>query len=300
MKPNLKRVLFFTILLFQINVFSKSIAEEFNQKIDSLEVLKAKINLADDTTKVFLNSVFKSQFLELLQNENSLTFDFKNLKSVSVLSGPNNQFRIYTWVLELGEDTYDYFGFTQYLINAKKSKIQITELFNDPILNKLEQSIISPKNWLGALYYEIVPNPVKTEKKFLILGWDGNNAVSTKKIIEVLSFSSKGEPVFGSPILKVNVGTEQKIKYEIKSRVIFEYSEKTSMSLKYDLLLKMLVYDHLSPVNEGLVHVKSSYAPDFSYDGFYYKSGKWIQQSNLDARNPKMPKPKKYKPSDFE
>ncbi len=236
----------------------------------------------------------------MLQDYNSLNYDFKALKSVSVLSDPKHQFRIYTWVLELGENNYDYFGFTQYSLNAKKQTLKITELNNNPSLSKPEYETYLADKWMGALYYGIVPNLNKSDKKFLLLGWDGNNPISNKKIIEVISFNKLGEPTFGAPILKVNTGTDQKPKYELKHRVIFEYSEKSTMTLKYDAVLKMVVYDHLSPVNESLKNIKASYVPDFSYDGFLYKAGKWTQQFNLDARNPKEAKPKKYKPSDVE
>ena len=42
------------------------------------------------------------------------------------------------------------------------------------------------KNWYGCLYYDIIPIKVGKEKYYTLLGWDGNNKNTTKKIIDVV------------------------------------------------------------------------------------------------------------------
>jgi hypothetical protein len=47
----------------------------------------------------------------------------------------------------------------------------------------------------------------------------------------------------------------------------------------------MIVFDHLSPIESGIEGVYKFYGPDFSYDGYEFKAGKWRYRSNLDVRN---------------
>lgn len=292
-------ILSFLLMTFAVHAKKKESFPQIDSVVQVLENLKSKIIGAEDPDKLILNQQFHSVLGELLENYNTLNYDFSKLKSVSVLTGPKNRFRIYTWPLELSGESYDYYGFTQYLVKKKKKEIKVVTLEN-AIFDMAHEDTKSyqAEEWRGALYYQLVPSK-KNSKKFVLLGWDGHNGRSTKKIIEVISFSRKGIPTFGAGILKFNVGSKRQVKYKTKFRVVFEYSNKVAMLLKYDKNLKMIVFDHLSPTTPNLKGVPAAYVPDFSYDGFVFKSGKWYMQTNVEAKNRKQAKPKKYKPSDY-
>ena len=297
----------FKQLVFIICVFStafsfakvKDTCTGINEKVEELEQLKLKITEADDTSKVRLNTLFTEKLKTLLTNHHTLTCDLSSLKSVSILTDPEKKFRIYTWPLELGGDNYDYFGFTQYKIKKRDETVVVTELQN-AIFDKVirDDKTYKADSWRGGLFYKIIAPKKRNNKYYMLLGWDGNNSRSSKKLIEVLSFSRKGEPKFGAPIIRFDPVDQKKIKFVTKYRIEFEFSSKVAMMLNYDENLEMIIFDHLSPSNKHLRSVKSTYIPDFTYDALIYKSGKWYMKRKIEARNKKSTKPKKYKPSD--
>lgn len=293
-------LVFFFFTTFLGSAFSKESYPKIDSVVNVLEKIKEQLIQADDLEKITLNQKFSNTLELLLDDYNTLNYDFSALKSVSVLSGPKNKFRIYTWPLELSGSTFDYFGFTQYLVKKKEKKVAVVALQNSLFeVNHEDDVQYGSEQWRGALYYTIVPPRKKNDKKFLLLGWDGNDERSSKKLIEVISFDKKGIPSFGAPVLKIDVGGSKQVKYETKYRMEFEYSSKVAMLLRYDSDQKMVVFDHLIPSTERLKSVKSTYIPDFSYDGLFYKKGKWYLQKNLQMKNKKLPKGKKYSPADL-
>lgn len=305
----MKTSVFFLFVFFSVSIMGKQKVDfKIEKTIVELEALRKKVTEASDTGKLSLNNEFKDLLGRLLHNGKSLTYDLSSLKSVSVLTSPQKNFRIYTWPLEVSPGNYDYYGFTQYLINNKRQELKVVELENSTfdMTHKDDKAYYSDQ-WKGGLYYSIVPSKKKNAKTFLLLGWDGFAKRSTKKMIEVISFTKKGEPVFGAPVLNFladkpkknfRVKQDNEITYQVKYRHEFEYSSKVSMMLRYDDDSKNIVFDHLAPMNPKMASVKATYVPDYSYDGLHLKKGKWFFVKNLDLRNESLPKGKKYKPSD--
>jgi hypothetical protein len=210
----------------------------------------------------------------------------------------------------LGKDEYDYCGFTQYQRKVKKglfraSKIEnyIFELNNNSAsIGNDELAKLNNKNWLGCIYYNLVPAPKKKDKTFLLLGWDGYSYSSTKKIIETVKFNNKGEPSFGHQVIRYDLthGTKAEPKFQKKSRIIFEYNGNVTMHCNYNFNLNMIVFDHLAPSNPALASVKRVYAPDFTYDGLVYEKKAWTYKKDVDVRNRTDVKAIKWKPKDAE
>jgi hypothetical protein len=126
----------------------------------------------------------------------------------------------------------------------------------------------------------------KKKKYYVLLGWDGNNRISNKRLIDVLYFTEKGFPKFGDAIFSSESG-------KVKKRIIFEYQAGLVMSLRYEDEKNAIVFDHLSPSNPSLEGQFSFYGPDFSYDMMQFKDGKWIYIKDVLPRNDKG-KPDKY------
>ena len=71
------------------------------------------------------------------------------------------------------------------------------------------------------MYYEIIPIKVNNKIYYTLLGWDGNDINTTKKIIDVLKFTPDSPPTFGANIFN-----------QEEKRIITEYNSRSTISLK--------------------------------------------------------------------
>jgi hypothetical protein len=131
--------------------------------------------------------------------------------------------------------------------------------------------------WPGALYYDIRREKQGKNITYALMGYNFRDRWSDMKIIEALYFDRDKNPIFGKPVFNTPEG--------IQHRVIFEYSGEVAMNLRYNPDMKMIVYDHLAPIEPELSAHPRFYAPDFSYDGYRFKRGMWMHQENIDVRN---------------
>ena len=254
---------------------------------DSLAAIAPQIlNGENDSTRYAFHNQFKKLLKTVLLNEQSFKYPFQKLKTIAMLSPPDKSFRIFNWNLPRDDGTYEYFGFIHYY-SKKYKRYELTELVDgSESLGKGDQKVLSSKNWYGAHYYDLIGIKKKKSKYFLLLGWDGNNSMSNKKIVDVLSFGKADQPIFGKAVLGTALG--------YKNRLVFEYHERASMSVQYKPELKMIIYDHLSGNNEAVSGVSALLGPDGSYDALRYKRGKWQFIKDYDARNPKGRKKANY------
>lgn len=292
-----------TKLLFIIVCLTATTAQANNsdvlRKVEALSALRAKILDADVMDKFRLNEEYTDTLRSMLNDYASFEMSYDTLSTniFSVVSSPKGDFRIYTWAIEEAPNSYIFYGFTQYLLDKRKKELKVCLLTSEKVNNQQFQTL-DTSQWMGCIYYELIPRQKRREDKYLILGWDGNTSLTNKKIIEVIEFNKKGIPTFGANVFRT---TEFRPPRGNKNyRLVIEYSGKVSMTIRWDDQLEMIVFDHLSPSSPRLKGVRAAYVPDFSYDALVYENGYWVQKSNVDARNQKLPKPKKYKPEDYE
>jgi len=283
-------------------------AEEISILEDSLIKINIKIQACDDDQlRTTLNEQFSEVLRKTLEQPTSFKYDFAKLKNVVRLSTPDKKYNIFTWMLNNSSGVYKYYGFTQYF--DKKSKKMFVYQLSDSDTDVGTYNTYGDSTWYGILYYEMVPVKMKKKNMYFVLGFDANDWVSKKRIIEPIIFDKQGRPSFGAPVFqespktvikKVKVDknappkpTKKIVKERDKFRVIFEHSAQASMSLSYNKQLKMIVFDHLAPSDEKYKGIAAFYAPDFSYDAFVLKQDKWYLKKNVDARNPKKVKAQK-------
>ncbi len=284
-KYKIKIILSFSLIFFVGELFSQNVRNDIsNLKLqeDTLRIyFDSLAKQSDDSVKFQLNNQILETFKRVLFDNKSFDYIF-TLSHIGILKSPDNIFRIYNWNIALNDGTYKYYGFIQYFYKKEKKNI-IYELFDksDEIKNP-QTAQLTNLNWFGALYYEIILKKSGKHQYYTLLGWDGNNDFSKKKLIDVLYFTNKGKPYFGKNIFIINK--------KKKTRIIFEYSYLSTMTLRYNDNLKMIVFDHLEPSKPSLKGQYQYYGTDFSYDGLYYKKGKWIMQQHIDVRNPKKKK----------
>ncbi len=263
-------------------------AAYFSFEEDSLRVLFDSIQHSkSDDVKFELNEIVLSFFEEILYNKISFSYPFDSLKQMGKIKSDDEYLRIYSWNLLLSDGTHKYYGFIQYL-DKDDDEYFVYELIDksDEIERPTRVSLTNEK-WYGALYYKIIETKIKRRKYYTLLGWDGNNELTSKKIIDVLYFTSSNKPRFGTSILYNVVGTGRKARRYKQKRIIFEFSSRVSMSLHYDEKLKMIVFDHLSPSENHLKGKFEYYGPDWSYDALKFEKGKWQYYIDVDPRNPK-------------
>ena len=252
---------------------------------DTLKVIGPRILQSEkDSARTANNEIFTQLLKEALSLPNSFIYPFDSLKSVSIRKSDDDVVKLYTWTQPaLGGTDYSYFGFVQ-IYDKKKKLTTLIELEDKhEEIEKAETKKLDAKNWYGALYYQILTDKYKKKTTYTLIGWHGNNRQSTKKVIDVLTINNN-RISFGAPVFRVGNRTQ--------SRMIYEFNAQAVMSLKYEDKMKMIVMDHLSPPSPGLAKQPESYGPDFTYDAFKFKKGKWIFEQNIDVNNPSSADPK--------
>jgi len=244
---------------------------------DTLIKISANVVAAQsDNQKLEANGKFVKTLVEALKTPNSFAFSFDSLKNISVTKSPDQAFRILSWYVQLENGSYRYYGAIQ--MNTKSGPLKLyplidqTENLNDPNI------VTDNQKWFGARYYEILPVTSGNRLPYyVLLGWKGNSQLTTKKVIEVLSFD-KDKLTFGAPVFD---GKELKG----KNRVIFEYAKTNAMTLKTDVKAGMIVFDHLASFDPEIKGKFEYYGSDGTFDGFKIIGGKLKLQEDLTLNN---------------
>ena len=267
--------LYITLLLFLSFQYSQA---QMSASEDSLKTIQSTIlQQENDSLKKILNEKFIAVLMRALANASSINYPFDSLKTISILTPSDKSFRIYNWEISFSDASIAYFGLIQSM-NKKKNAITLTLLSDQsPSIKKPENTALDAKNWYGAHYYKLIETKLKKKKYYTLLGANWSSILLRKKIIDVISIGNDGKPKFGEAIFK-----SDKI---ISKRIVFQYAEEVSMSLRYDTNKDMILFDHLSPRSPELKGQYEFYAPDLSVDGYQWKKGKWNYVNDVDARN---------------
>ncbi len=277
-----KIYLAFLLLLSYTCSFAQAVSDKYLAAVqDSLKPLSAVIldTRKTDEERELANTKFKSVLNRCLKSNGAEKFVFDSLNTIARLEPEDKSFVIYNWEMPHADGTFTFFAFV--LSKNKKTKSYVFTELNDASysIKRPESAILKADQWFGAHYYKVITVKRKGKSYYCLLGADWNNKLSKKKILEILSIEKDGSLKFGAPIINYNKVT--------LNRLIFEYTSNVSMSLNYDEKSKRIMFDHLSPIEEGLKGQYQFYAPDLSYDALKFKKGKWQLIENVDARNAK-------------
>ncbi len=278
--------LFIAILFLHSAVVSAQ-NEDFlrlSKSEDSIAVMfKKSIAAPYDEEKKALNDTASVMLKRLLSIDKSFDYPLDSLPKIGKIYAPDHTFRIITWNMPLTDGTYQYRGFVQ-VLNGKTKGVKVFELTDKAAeVLKPENSVLSAGKWYGMLYYRILKNTAANRTYYTMLGLRYCSLYLTQKVIEVLYFDEWGNPVFGAPIFQV----ENKIKH----RIMFNYSARVGISLKYSDELKMIVCDHLAPSETKYTGQYENYGPDFSFDGYQFVKDKWMLKTDLNIKNPNASRP---------
>lgn len=227
------------------------------------------------------NYAFIKTLVSSLKEKNSFQNSYDSLQNIiSIKKSEDNKFRIFTWFTQNDDGSYRFFGAIQM---NNPSKLELYPLLDQTQeIQKsiaIEDDVLSPEKWLGAVYYQVLPVLGIKDPYYILLGWKGKNLTSNYKVVETLSFK-EGKPVFGTAVLEQTFKSN-----DFAKRIVYTYTKEANMLLRFIKDEKMIVFDHLIAPSEQTVGMFDLYAPDLSYDGYKFKSGKWVIQENLKLSN---------------
>lgn len=262
------------VLLFSFLIFLSASAQK--AEIDTLNYFGKRLRFASTfSEKISANDSLKFFLKDILQ-KNDFNTSFDSIKTVSIQTSPDKLVRLSTWIIpNPTENRFLFFGFLEWK-DEKKNTTQILELIDSTSsIEKPEKAKLTSNNWYGSVCYTILHHKKSKRNYYTILGWKGNNNVTTKKVMDILTISGN-KIQFGLPVIK-----DDKV---YKTRKVFEYTAQASMGLRFDEKENMIVFDHLNgPKNSDGMIDPSTMGPDGSYDGFRWKKGKWLLQKDLQV-----------------
>jgi hypothetical protein len=267
-----KNILFLLAIICNTVVYGQSF-EQVKSELSELMTMAAE---EYDYAK---KQEYVTRFSELLQKTlktpNSLSLSFDSIPHLKVISSNDGNLRIFSWGAPKEDGKFSYGAIIQRRMGDKKNPL--SDIF---VLNDVKQNVLKPEtevlqypDWYGCLYSDIIETQDKEITYYTLLGVDFNDGISHKKYIDVLTFNSQDLPVFGAPVF-VDATS-------VKSRIIFEYSAKAVMHLKYHSDIRKIVFHWLYPIVPEKKNDKSYYVPDVTYDGYEFKLGKWMKVKNI-------------------
>ncbi len=212
---------------------------------------------------------FSRLFSEALALEGSFDYPFDSVKTISILYPKDRTFRIFTWQVCENSNKFHYYGQIQ-MNTPKGERVVLTD--HSESIPVPQQEILDAEHWYGALYYDIQEIGKGKKKYYLLYGFDANDLFQRRKLVEVLKFKD-GKPVFGAPIFITRMRDGNAL--DVAKRFVLNYGATTSVSLRYDYDLKMIIYDNLIPFGSPYAEANYMMLPDGSYRGFVLKKNKW-------------------------
>jgi len=254
---------------------NQKIIEKEGLNFDSIYIIEPKLKALGDSIKDAWNEYarldaltdFIPLFVKALKVRGSYYYSFNHLDFMYKLVAPDNSFRLFSWTLRFDDGTYRYYGAIQY--NSINLKLLPLYDYSHMIpYDIVEDTILSNESWFGAQYYDIGMFKKGKKKFYVLLGWDGNNYISSKKIIELLTFDENGNAVFGAPVFQDTTRT--------RTRVVLQYNKDAVVALKLIHSKNLIVFDNLVPPVKDDAGKVWTYLPDGSYNYFKFSKGKFI------------------------
>lgn len=219
---------------------------------------------------------------------NSFNYPFSNIPNISIQQPEDKAFRVFTWQLSPKENTYKYFGFIQ-LNRSKSTSYELNDKAYE--IDNPDKQPLTTDNWFGCLYYNIKSFDSKDGIKYLLFGYNGNNADEKIKVCEVLVLRG-GAVRFGSPVFEVNdIAGQRKTTLH---RLVLTYAADVVVRLNYDAEMGVIIHDHLEQMASKNPDLPFTYVPDGTYEAFELKKQVWQHIDkipNLIVSEPPRPKP---------
>lgn len=268
---------FIVLFSFSFQIFGQKNDAQLREKEEELSKLLTQLRTTKGDDQINeLNEKFKKAFGKALDMDNAFDYPFASLNTVGKIYSDDKLVRVITWNIQYEDLMHNYFSFIMKK-DERRNRVDVIELKRQKQhFGMIQEETVTHENWYGALYYDIIDVQRRNRTYYTLLGYDANDQRSSIKLIDVLYFTGK-VPNFGYPLFEVSKGRAK--------RVIFEHSNKATMSLRYDKERNKIVFDHLTPESPGLKEFREFYVPDMSYDAYDWNGTQWVLLEDIIAVN---------------
>jgi hypothetical protein len=273
----MRRVLLFIILISAVTSGALKGQNLTGDTSNILEKLYDRlVNNYDDSDRIRINDSIRIIIDSYVKSDSIFNHRFNNLRYLGQITSPDSLIKIVTWNLVLSSGNGRYFCYIIRRQGAGKSNniYSLSASYRpDPILTDTTYTI---SDWYGALYYDLRPINYMGKLSWILLGINYGNPDISRKLIDVLSFTSDSILVLG----KKWFAKEARNEY----RVILEYASNAMISLRFSSD-KSIVFDHLVSFSPAFTDDHRYFGPDYSYDAYTFVDGIWRLKINVDVRN---------------
>jgi hypothetical protein len=217
------------------------------------------------------NDSFIVYLKQFVAEEASFDMD-PGLQTVSFLKSPDGKLRFISWLLADNSGIFQSYGVVQW--KNKKKEYQYVWLTEKLIMDtkELENNAYTEGEWPGGLVYAIQKTNEKKEDSYALLSFHGLGRETNRKMIDILTVEKDGQLVFGKAVFQ-RYADDPDPDY----RVVFTYSDQTTMTLRFEQDGKAIVFDHLVAPSEMLRGISEYLVPDGTY-GCYVRKKKGFWQ----------------------
>lgn len=275
----MKKIVVCILILFYVTTGLTKSQGSQSEMLLTLEKLFGRLrSSSDDSSRLRINDSIKVFIASYAESDRVFKDTFPNLRYLGQITSSDSLIKIITWNLVLKNSPGRYFCyFIRKSADGKPNRVySLTNFYNAGHI--LTDTIYTESDWYGALYYDIKPVSAENMQCWVLLGINYSDSLMTRKVIDVLSFTSEDNLVFGKKWFDTGGA--------VTFRHVLEYSVSAVISLKF-MSDSSIIFDHLVPLppseNDGRLY----YGPDYSYDSFIFNEGLWTLSINIDARNSK-------------
>ena len=241
------------------------------------------VNAPEAADRAIADSFFTKALVQALKVPYSFSYPFDSLKTISRLYAPDSSFRIITWQIMKDFTYYRQKGAIQY--RTADGSLKLIPLYdNSPFTDNPIDSVRTNEQWIGAVYYNIVLKTYNNKNYYTLFGYDENDARSTKKWMEVLTFDANNKPLFGGRYF--NYPNDETKPPQPAYRFCIEFKKEANARLNYDAELDIVTFARLISEN-GEPSNRHTLVPVGSFEGFRWVSGKWVYVPIIKEADPR-------------
>jgi hypothetical protein len=275
--------IFFALSLHAQKKISATVQQLQLQETEMKQFAEAIVNAAETSDRGIADSIFTKALVQALKTPYSFSYPFDSLTTISRLYAPDSSFRIFTWQVMKDFTYYRQKGAIQY--RTADGSLKLIPLYdNSSFTDNPVDSVRNNQQWIGAVYYNIVQKTFNNRNYYTLIGYDENDARSTKKWVEVLTFDEHNRPVFGGRYF--NYTADETKPPQPAYRFCVEFKKQASPKLNYEAQLDMITFAKLTS-ESGEPSLHHTLVPTGSYEGLRWVNGKWIYVAVVKEVDPR-------------
>lgn len=295
-------ILSLALIALTINVQAQDKAR-MQQYQSRLTALIEKVATAPTDNERYLASEESVGLLaSALEEDGSERWQWQLPKYVSVLTSHDGLLRIFTWAVVRDDGEFECFGAVQFY-NDKEEEYQYL-LLNDKseeIMNR-EESTLTAANWLGAVYQDIVQTTAGDRVIYTLLGWNGVDNLTERKIIEPVIMKG-GVPQFGAAVFRRERNLRRIVlEYTNDAMVHLAYEQQTIQDVQHERVKvkgtnryrtvdkikehkeRVIIFDEVEPQVPGMEGLYQYYVPSGVELAYAFIDGKWELRNGAQGR----------------